>query len=377
MEYVIIGLVVALIAVVLTNVRIVPQAYCFVMERLGSYSGTWKAGVHVKLPLVDHIARKVSLKEQVLDFPPQPVITKDNVTMSIDSVVYAHVFDPVKYAYGVENALMGLQTLTATTLRSVIGDMELDETLSSRASINSRMQAILDEVTDNWGLKVTRVEIKNIQPPKEIEEVMTTQMRAERERRQTLLEAQAHKDAAVARAEGDKQAKILAAEAERESQRVLAEGRADAMRVVSEAEAASLKLLSEAKPSAEILRLKSIQAMKDIADGQATKIFLPNDLSASLTTTGLTGEMLGTAQPVQQGVPRQQMRREAVQTAAQAKMQGDDCLAKPGVTSASKSAAMSSARYEAASTLRANAGQQPLQQQPGSGLNSHRPVADY
>ena len=347
---VIIGLIVVLLAIIVANVRIVPQAHCFVIERLGEYSATWQAGLHVKLPFIDRVARKVSMKEQVLDFPPQPVITKDNVTMNIDSVVYAHVFDPVKYSYGVENALMGLQNLTATTLRSVIGDMELDQTLSSRDKINGRMQVILDEATDNWGLKVTRVEIKNIQPPKEIEEVMTKQMRAERERRQTILEAQAHQEAVVSRAKGDKEAKVLAAEAERDAQKALAEGRAAAIEMVSIAEAASLKRLSESGVTPEVIRLKSFEALKDVADGQATKIFVPNDLANGLVQYGMMGDMFGTVKDTK-GVPRSQFRHDAVRAGATAQVLDDDCL-KPGVTEETRRAAATTAKNDVATALR-------------------------
>ena len=343
--------VILLVALLVTNMRIVPQAHAFVIERLGEYHVTWSAGLHFKVPVIDRIARKVSLKEQVLDFPPQPVITKDNVTMSIDSVVYANVFDPVKYSYGVENALMGLQNLTATTLRSVIGDMELDQTLSSRAEINNRMQVILDEATDNWGLKVSRVEIKNIQPPKEIEEVMTKQMRAERERRQTLLEAQAHKEAVVSRAEGDKQAKILAAEAERDAQRALAEGRAAAIEIVSIAEAENLGRLAKSGVTPEVLRLKAMEAMKDISDGQATKVFIPMDVSDSLVGYGLMGDMIGTASKLEPSKPRSQMRHDNVQSATQAALDNDNCL-RHDVTAATRSAAASSAHNDVVTAMR-------------------------
>lgn len=339
-------LLICAIVVVLRNVQIVPQAHCFVVERLGEYSATWNAGLHVKTPFIDRIADRVSLKEQVLDFPPQSVITKDNVTVAIDSVVYAHVFDPIKFCYGVENPILGLQNLTATTLRSVIGDMELDQTLSSRADINRNMQAILDEATDNWGLKVTRVEIKNIQPPKAIEEVMTKQMRAERERRQTLLEAEAHKEAVVARAEGDKKAKILAAEAERDAQQALADGRAAAIERVSVAEAERLERLIKVGISREVLQMEAIKAMKDVADGQATKVFIPTDLASSLSGYGLMGEMLGTTAPVSAGVKRDQARRDAVVKTARESVAHDDCV-KPGVTNETRSAAISSAKAEA------------------------------
>ena len=241
-----------------TCVRIVPQAETMVVERLGSYLTTWGNGLHFKLPLIDRVRAKVSLKEQVADFPPQPVITKDNVTINIDSVVFARVFDPRLYTYGVESPIAGLQNLSATTLRNIIGEMELDQTLTSRDQINARLAAVLDEATDPWGIKVTRVELKNIQPPKEIEEVMTKQMRAERERRQTVLEAQAHQEAVVSRAEGDKRAKILTAEAERDAQIALAEGRAKSIELVYKAEAEGIRELNEARISNEVLRLNTI-----------------------------------------------------------------------------------------------------------------------
>ena len=255
--------------VVLANqIRIVPQQTCYIIERLGKYSATWDAGLHVKTPVIDKMVKKISLKEKVYDFPPQDVITKDNVSIKIDSVVYATVFDPYSYTYGIENPIVGLQNLTATTLRSIIGEMELDATLSSRASINSRMQAVLDEATDEWGIKVTRVEVKNIKPPVEIEEVMTKQMRAERERRQTVLEAQAHKESVVSRAEGQ----------------------AKAIRLVYEAEAEGINKLAESGLNNSILRLKSIEAMKDVADGRATKIFIPNTLVDGIGPAGVLGE---------------------------------------------------------------------------------------
>ncbi|MCC6095547.1 MAG: paraslipin, partial [Eubacterium sp.] len=228
-----------------------------------------------------------------LDFPPQPVITKDNVTMMIDSVVFCYVFDPKLYTYGIENPIAGLQNLSATTLRNIIGDMELDQTLTSRETINGRMQAILDEATDPWGIKVTRVEIKNIQPPKEIEEVMTKQMRAERERRQTVLEAQAHQEAVVSRAEGDKKAKILAAEAERDAQIALAEGRAKSIRLVYEAEAAGIRNLNDAQISESVLKLKGIEALKEVSDGRATKIYMPSDIASAISSLGVVGEAMG------------------------------------------------------------------------------------
>lgn len=286
----VIVILVIIIVFLANQIRIVPQQACYIIERLGKYSTTWEAGLHVKVPVIDKIVKKISIKEQVYDFPPQDVITKDNVTISIDSVVYASVFDPKLYTYGIEKPIIGLQNLTATTLRSIIGAMELDQTLSSRADINRQMQDVLDEATDEWGIKVSRVEVKNIKPPKEIEEVMTKQMRAERERRQTVLEAQAHKESVVSRAEGDKQAKLLDAEAERDAKIALAKGQAEAIRLVYEAEAEGLRRLAESGVNENILRLKSIEAMKDIADGRATKIFIPNNLAEGVGPAAIAGE---------------------------------------------------------------------------------------
>ena len=286
-------LLVLILILFFTNVRIVPQAKAYVIERLGKYKTTWEAGLRVKMPLIDRVAKIVSLKEQVLDFPPQPVITKDNVVMQIDSVVFCKVFDPALFTYGVENPMSGLQNLSATTLRSIIGEMELDQTLTSREEINGKMQAVLDDATDQWGIKVTRVEIKNINPPREIEEVMTKQMRAERERRQTVLDAQAHQEAVVSRAEGDKKAKILSAEAERDAQIALAEGKAKSIRLVYEAEAAGIEKLNQARISEPVLKLKGIQALKDVADGRATKIYMPSDIASSVSSLGLIGEAIG------------------------------------------------------------------------------------
>ena len=286
----VIVILVIIIVFLANQIRIVPQQACYIIERLGKYSTTWESGLHVKVPVIDKIVKKISIKEQVYDFPPQDVITKDNVTISIDSVVYASVFDPKLYTYGIEKPIIGLQNLTATTLRSIIGAMELDQTLSSRADINRQMQDVLDEATDEWGIKVSRVEVKNIKPPKEIEEVMTKQMRAERERRQTVLEAQAHKESVVSRAEGDKQAKLLDAEAERDAKIALAKGQAEAIRLVYEAEAEGLRRLAESGVNENILRLKSIEAMKDVADGRATKIFIPNNLAEGVGPAAIAGE---------------------------------------------------------------------------------------
>ena len=284
---------VLVILLVVSNVRIVPQSHAYVTEFFGKFKAVWEAGLHVKIPFFERVVKKISLKEQVLDFPPQPVITRDNVTMMIDSVVFMKVFDPKLYTYGVENPISGLQNLSATTLRNIIGDMELDQTLTSRDEINRRMEQILDEATDPWGIKVSRVEIKNIQPPKEIEEVMTKQMRAERERRQTVLEAQAHQEAVVSRAEGDKKAKILSAEAERDAQIALAEGRSRSIKRVYQAEAEGLEALKNANVSETVLRLKGLEALKDVSDGRATKIFMPSDITELVSTLGTAAEAMG------------------------------------------------------------------------------------
>ena len=292
---IIIGCVAAVLVIwcLLANIRIVPQAEAYVIERLGKYKTTWNAGLHLKTPFIERVARRVTLKEQVLDFPPQPVITKDNVTMQVDSLVFMTVMEPMLYTYGINNPIVGVQNLAATTLRNIIGEMELDETLTGRDQINAKMQMVLDEATDAWGIKVTRVEIKNIQPPTEIEEVMSKQMRAERERRQTVLEAQAHQEAVVARAEGDKQAKILAAEAERDAQIALAEGKARSIELVYQAEADGLEKLKHANVSETVLKLKGIEALKNVADGRATKIFMPSDIAGVVSTLGVVGESLG------------------------------------------------------------------------------------
>lgn len=279
--------------IIVANIRIVPQEHAYIIERLGKFKSVWYAGLHVKIPVIDNIVNKISLKEQVFDFPPQPVITKDNVSVKVDSVVFSKVFDPQKYTYGVENPIAGLQNLSATTLRSIIGGMELDTTLSSRETINAQMEAILDEATDPWGIKVNRVELKNIDPPPTIEEVMTKQMRAERERRQTVLEAQAHQEAVVSRAEGDKKAKVLAAEAEKEAKIALAQGEAESIRLVYEAQAQGLEKLREAHIDESVLRLKGLEALRDVADGRATKIYMPTDISKVVSTLGVVSESLG------------------------------------------------------------------------------------
>ena len=286
-------LIVIAVAAIATCIRIVPQEQAYIIEFLGKYKATWGAGLHLKVPFFERVVRKISLKEQVLDFPPQPVITKDNVSVNIDSVVFAKVFDPRLYTYGVENPIAGLQNLSATTLRNIIGSMELDQTLTSRDKINSQLEVILDQATDAWGIKVTRVELKNIMPPREIEEVMTKQMRAERERRQTVLEAQAHQEAVVSRAKGDKEAKVLAAEAEKEAKIAIAEGQARSIELVYQAEAEGVRKLKEAKMDESVLKFKSIDALKYVANGRATKIYMPSDMTELVTKVGVLGETLG------------------------------------------------------------------------------------
>lgn len=342
-------LIIVILAIILIvrNIRIVPERHVFVLERLGSYIGTWEHGVHVKMPFVDRIVKDLSLKEQVLDFKPQPVITKDNVTMQIDSVVYAKIFDPKLYTYGVENPMSGLENLTATTLRSVIGSMELDQTLSSREDINDKMRSVLDEATDAWGIKVTRVEIKNIQPPREIEEVMTKQMRAERERRQTLLEANAHQEAVVTRAKGDKDAKVLAAEAEKEAEIKLAEGKAESVRILTESEAAAAQKLKDGNLQDIVIALRKLETLKDVSDGQATKIYLPSDLQDAASI----GEMIGGAvqkTSVQKSLPRDQYRHLKADAAAAHAASEDACLS-PQSSKGTKEAAV--AGYKQSKTL--------------------------
>ena len=278
--------IIIIFAIVIANVRIVPQAKAYVIERLGKYNQTWESGIHIKIPIIDRIANNVSLKEHVRDFPPQPVITKDNVTMQIDTVVYFQIVNPKLYSYGVENPVSAIENLTATTLRNIIGDLELDETLTSRDVINSKMQIILDEATDPWGIRVKRVEVKNILPPKDIQDAMEKQMRAERERRESILRAEGDKRASILRAEGEKESAILIAEATKETKIREAEGKAQAILKVQEAEAQALKLIREAKADQSVLMLKSYETLSKIADGQSTKIIIPSDLQglASLTT---------------------------------------------------------------------------------------------
>ena len=280
MIYVIIAVIVVVMVLIITNIRIVSQSDAYVIERLGGYHGTWNVGLHIKLPFIDRIAKKVSLKEKVFDFPPQPVITKDNVTMMIDTVVYFQITDPKLYTYGVEKPINALENLSATTLRNIIGELELDESLTSRDVINTKMRSILDEATDPWGIKVNRVEVKNIEPPAAIRDAMEKQMKAERERREQILIAEGHKQSAILEAEGQKQALILEAEAHKEAAIQKAKGEAEAIREVQQAKAEGLKMLKEAGMDDAVLKLRSLEAFEKAADGQATKIIVPSDLQS-------------------------------------------------------------------------------------------------
>ena len=274
----IIILAIFILLIIVKNIKIVPQSKTYVIERLGSYHSTWQTGLHIKIPFIDRISNNVSLKEKVRDFAPQPVITKDNVTMHIDTVVYFQITDPKLFTYGVENPISAIENLTATTLRNIIGELELDETLTSRDLINGKMCVILDEATDPWGIKINRIEVKNIIPPKDIQEAMEKQMRAERERREAILRAEGEKKSSILIAEGEKESAILRAEAQKESQIKLAEGEAEAILKVQEATAAGLKLLKEAKADKAVLALKSYEAFEKVADGKSTKIIIPSDI---------------------------------------------------------------------------------------------------
>ncbi len=290
-------LVVLVLIIIVSCIKIVPQAQAYVIERLGAYQGTWDVGFHVKLPIIDRVARRVNLKEQVADFPPQPVITKDNVTMRIDTVVFYQITDPKLFTYGVENPMMAIENLTATTLRNIIGDLELDQTLTSRETINTQMRSALDIATDPWGIKVNRVELKNIIPPAEIQNAMEKQMKAERERREAVTRAEGEKRASILQAEGEKQSAILRAEAEKQSailkaeakkEAVIreAEGEAEAIMKVKQAQADGIRMLKEAGADEAVLKIKSLEAFEKVADGQATTILLPAELQgiASLAT---------------------------------------------------------------------------------------------
>ncbi len=289
MPFVLLAIVILLFIIIITNISVVQQSRAYVVERLGAFHSVWGVGMHFKVPFIDRVARKVSLKEQVLDYPPQPVITKDNVTMQIDTVVYFQITDPKLYCYGVEQPMMAMETLTATTLRNIIGDLELDQTLTSRDVVNTKMRSILDEATDPWGIKVNRVELKNILPPADIQNSMEKQMKAERDRRQSILQAEGQKKSAILIAEGEKEsailkasaekeAAILRAEAEKQAAILKADGEAQAILAVQQALADSIAMLNDKAPNDSVLRLKAIEAMQKVADGQATKIIIPSEM---------------------------------------------------------------------------------------------------
>jgi len=271
-------LIIIVLAVVIANVKIVPQANAYIIERFGGYYGTWEVGIHIKVPFIDRVAKKVNLKEHVVDFVPQSVITKDNVTMKIDTVVYYQITDPKLFSYGVERPMVAIENLTATTLRNIIGDLELDETLTSRDTVNTKMRAILDEATDPWGIKINRVELKNILPPREIQDAMEKQMKAERERREQILRAEGEKKAAILSAEGEKEAAILKAEAEKQANIRTAEGEAQAILTVQTAIAEGIRKINEANPSEAYLKLKALESFEKAADGKATKIIIPSEI---------------------------------------------------------------------------------------------------
>ena len=308
-EYIVIGVIVAvLILLAVTCLRVVPQAHAYIVERFGGYQGTWGVGIHLRWPFIDRIALDVLLKEQVVDFPPQPVITKDNVTMQIDTVVYFQITDPKLYAYGVQNPMMAIENLTATTLRNIIGDLELDETLTSRELINGKMRLLLDEATDPWGIKVNRVELKNIMPPNAIRDAMEKQMKAERERREsiliaegekksTILVAEGKKQSAILEAEAEKAAAILRAEAKKEATIREAEGEAEAILRVQKANADGLRFLNEAAPTDPVLRLKSLEAFAKAADGKSTKIIIPSEIQGLAGLAGGLTEALKSVAP--------------------------------------------------------------------------------
>ena len=287
-----IAILVIVVIFIIPNIKVVPQARSYVIERLGSYLTTWNNGLHFKIPFVDRVSNKVSLKEIVKDFAPQPVITKDNVTMQIDTVVYFQITDPKLYTYGIEDPINAIENVTATTLRNIIGELELDQTLTSRDIINSKMRSILDEATDPWGIKVNRVEVKNILPPRDIQEAMEKQMRAERERREKILQAEGEKKSSILIAEGEKESAILKAEAHKEAQIKMAEGEAEALLKMKQAEADGIRLLKEAKADSSVLTLKSYEALEKLADGSSTKIIIPSDMSGIASFGTVINEMI-------------------------------------------------------------------------------------
>ncbi len=294
--YIFLALIVVIIIVLICNIKVVPQAHAYVIERLGAYHSTWSTGLHFKIPFIDKVAKKVSMKEQVIDFPPQPVITKDNVTMQIDTVVYFQITDPKLYAYGVERPISAIENLSATTLRNIIGELELDNTLTSRDVINTKIRTILDEATDAWGIKVNRVELKNILPPPAIQDSMEKQMKAERERRAIILDAEGQKRSAILIAEGKKESAILAAEAEKEAQIRRAEGEAQAILAVQKATADGIRMLNESNPGQPVLTIKSLEALEKVADGRSTKLIIPSNLQSIAGLVTSVKEMISDAE---------------------------------------------------------------------------------
>ena len=301
MWWIVLAIILLLIIIAIANIKVVPQSKAFVIERLGAYQCTWQTGMHFLIPIIDRISKQVSLKEQVADFPPQPVITKDNVTMQIDTVVFFQITDPKLFAYGVENPIAAIENLTATTLRNIIGDLELDHTLTSRDTINAKIRSILDEATDPWGIKINRVELKNIKPPAEIQDAMEKQMKAERQRREAILRAegekssnilvaQGKKESQILEAEAAKQAAILHAEAEKEAQIRRAEGEAEAILKINKAQAESIKMINEAAPGEEYITLKKLESLEKVSDGQATKLIIPSDLQGVVGLTSAITE---------------------------------------------------------------------------------------
>ena len=309
-------LIILVLALLAANIRIVPQSRAFVVERLGAFQGVWGVGLHFKIPFIERVAKNVSLKEQVVDFPPQPVITKDNVTMQIDTVIYFQITDPKLYTYGVEHPMSAIENLTATTLRNIIGDLELDQSLTSRDHINSQMRAILDEATDNWGIKVNRVELKNIMPPRDIQESMEKQMRAERERREAILQAEGQKQSQILVAEGEKQsailradaakqAAILQAEGQKQARIMAAEAEAEAILKVQQATADALKLLNDAAPNDQVVKLKALEAFQAAADGRATKIIIPSEIQGLAGLCATAKSVFDSVEPNKPAAPKQ------------------------------------------------------------------------
>lgn len=289
-------LIVLLLGFIFGGIIVVPQAHIYIIERFGAYYKTFEVGIHFRIPFIDKIAQKISIKEQVIDFDPQPVITKDNVTMMIDTVIFFQITDPKLYVYGVEHPILAIENLSVTTLRNIIGDLELDETLTSRDLVNGKMRVILDQATDSWGIKINRVELKNIIPPQEIQDSMEKQMKAERERRELILRAEGEKKSSILRAEGEKEAAILRAEGQKQAAIKQAEGEAEAILKTQKALAESLKYMNEANPTKEVLSIRALEALEKVADGQATKIIIPSEIQNLSSLTGALGEIYNSTQ---------------------------------------------------------------------------------